>query len=209
MTAPKTLFKSQLFRQSEYLQNNQIFSFLIRFQSLFGLLLVVGVASIICTRDGENLFLAPTNLANVVRSISENGIMAIGMTLVILIGGIDLSVGAILGLTATAAADLMMHRSMGMLETIVIVLALGAAFGAFNGMVSTKLGIQAFIVTLASMSIARGLARFWSGGIGIPIAYGDGAESAPVRSASLENGLEAFRCPPSVSFSWASFSSSC
>lgn len=179
MTAPKTLFKSQAFRQSEHLHNNQIFSFLIRFQSLFGLLLVVGVASIICTRDGENLFLAPTNLANVVRSISENGIMAIGMTLVILIGGIDLSVGAILGLTATAAADLMMHRSMGMLETIVIVLALGAAFGAFNGMVSTKLGIQAFIVTLASMSIARGLARFWSGGIGIPIAYGDGAESAP------------------------------
>ncbi|NOV01149.1 ABC transporter permease [Paenibacillus planticolens] len=179
MTTPKTLFKSNAFKQSDVLPKNQLLSLLIRFQSLFGLLLVIGAASIICTRDGENLFLAPTNLANVVRSISENGIMAIGMTLVILIGGIDLSVGAILGLTATAAADLMMNRSMGMLETIVIVLALGAAFGAFNGIVSTKLGIQAFIVTLASMSIARGLARFWSGGIGIPVAYGKGAGAAP------------------------------
>ncbi|TXK84960.1 ABC transporter permease [Paenibacillus sp. N3.4] len=179
MAVLKSLSKIDVGKSKQRLKKIRILSTIIRFQSLFGLALVFAVASIICTRDGENLFLAPTNLANVVRSISENGIMAIGMTLVILIGGIDLSVGAILGLTATAAADLMMNHSMGMLETIMIVLALGAAFGAFNGIVSTKLGIQAFIVTLASMSIARGLARFWSGGIGIPIAYGTGEGSAP------------------------------
>jgi ribose transport system permease protein len=80
-------------------------------QSFLGLILVVIAASVFCVRDGANLFLNPVNLANVVRSVSENGIMAIGMTLVILIGGIDLSVGAILGLTATVAADLMMNRS--------------------------------------------------------------------------------------------------
>jgi len=148
-------------------------------QSYLGLLAVVVVASIICTRNGRNLFLSSVNIANVVRSVSENGIMAIGMTLVILIGGIDLSVGAILGLTATAAADLMMNRSFGLWGTIFTVLLIGILFGLFNGLVSTKLSIQPFIATLASMSIARGLARFWSGGIGIPIAYGTDPGFAP------------------------------
>lgn len=150
-----------------------------RFQSILGLIVVVVLASILCVRDGANLFLDPVNLANVVRSVSENGIIAIGMTLVILIAGIDLSVGAILGLTATAAADLMMHKDLGMFSTILIVLLIGALFGLFNGFITTKLSIQSFIVTLATMSIARGVARYWSGGIGVPITYGDEANLAP------------------------------
>lgn len=148
-------------------------------QSFLGLILVVIAASIFCVRDGTNLFLSPVNLANVVRSVSENGIMAIGMTLVILIGGIDLSVGAILGLTATISADLMMNRSFGFMTTVLTVIVIGMAFGVFNGVIHAKLSIQAFIVTLASMSIARGLARFWSGGIGIPITYGNDPHLAP------------------------------
>jgi ribose transport system permease protein len=55
---------------------------------------------------------------------------------------------------------------------------MSAVFGMFNGIVSTKLGVQAFIVTLASMSVARGIARFWSGGQGVPIAYGTGPGQA-------------------------------
>lgn len=149
-----------------------------KFQSIFGLIVVFIIASTICVRNGQNLFLHPTNLANVTRAIAENGIIAIGMTLVILLGGIDLSVGAILGLTATVAADLMMHRTMGLGMTFAIVLGLASFFGFFNGVISTKLGIQPFIVTLAAMSIARGLARFWSGGIGIPITYGEGLAPA-------------------------------
>lgn len=131
-----------------------------RFQSVFGLAVIIALASVLCVRNGENLFLSPTNLANVVRAISENGIIAVGMTLVILVAGIDLSVGAILGLTATAAADLMMHKHFGTLGTIVVVLLIGAVIGLLNGAVSTKLSIQSFIVTLATMSIARGIARF-------------------------------------------------
>lgn len=155
------------------------------FQSYLGLLLVVIAASIFCVRDGQNLFLDPVNIANVVRSVSEIGIIAIGMTLVILIGGIDLSVAAILGLTATAAADLMMHRGFGFLETIFSILALGMLFGLFNGLISTKLGIQPFIATLATQSIARGLARAWSGGIGIPLAYGSEPGLAPPEYGTL------------------------
>ncbi len=145
---------------------------IMRFQSLFGLVAIFIIASIICVRNGRNLFLSPMNLANILRAISENGIIAIGMTLVILIGGIDLSVGAILGLTATVTADLLVHRGLSLPVMMLFVLILAAAFGAFNGIVHSKLRIQAFLVTLASMSIARGIARFWSGGIGIPIAYG-------------------------------------
>ncbi|WP_314589306.1 ABC transporter permease [Paenibacillus terrigena] len=168
---------------------NKSIRFLRRFQSLFGLLIIILAATILCTRDGENLFLSPANLANVVRSVSENGIMAIGLTLVILIGGIDLSVGAILGLAATGAADLMMHRSMGMFETVLIVLAIGAALGMFNGVISTKLRIQPFIVTLAAMSIARGIARYWSNGTGIPISYGQDAFLAPPAFSMLSSRI--------------------
>ena len=81
--------------------------------SLIGLVVIFIVASLICVRNGKNLFLSPVNLANVVRAIAENGIIAIGISLPILLGGIDLSVGAIVGLTATVSADLMMHRDFG------------------------------------------------------------------------------------------------
>src|SRR4051794_21786955 len=104
-----------------------------KFQSVFGLIAIVLLATFLCVRDGEYLFLNPTNLANVIRSISENGIIAIGMTLVILVAGIDLSVGAILGLTATVAADLMMHKDLGTISTVLIVLLIGALIGMFNG----------------------------------------------------------------------------
>lgn len=156
-----------------------ILDFLKRFQSYFGLIAVITVASLICVRNGENLFLDSRNIANIIRAVSENGIIAIGMTLVILIGGIDLSVGAILGLVATGVADLMVRKSVGLPLAVLTGIGIGALYGLFNGAVSTKLRIQAFIVTLASMSIARGLARSWSGGAGIPISYGVGEGLAP------------------------------
>lgn len=159
--------------------SKQILLFLKNFQSYIGLILVVIIASIICVRNGENLFLDSSNIANIIRAVSENGIIAIGMTLVILLGGIDLSVGAILGIVATGIADLMVRKNLGLVESIVIVLVIGLAYGFFNGYISSKLRIQAFIVTLATMSIARGLARSWSGGAGIAIPYGEGEGLAP------------------------------
>jgi ribose transport system permease protein len=179
MPTEKTPTNIKKMNFTEMAQTVKILEVLKNSQSFLGLILVVIAASVFCVRDGANLFLNPVNLANVVRSVSENGIMAIGMTLVILIGGIDLSVGAILGLTATVSADLMMNRSFGFLPTVITVLAIGMAFGVFNGIIHAKLSIQAFIVTLASMSIARGFARFWSGGIGIPITYGNEPNLAP------------------------------
>jgi len=156
------------------LQRSNVTDLLMKGKSFLGLVVIFIFASLICVRDGKNLFLSPVNLANVARSISENGIMAIGISMVILLGGIDLSVGGILGLTATATADMLMNRGYSIGTTLFLVCSLALAFGFFNGFIHAKLGVQPFIATLASMNIARGLARFWSGGVGIPISYGEG-----------------------------------
>jgi ribose transport system permease protein len=154
--------------------------FAFRFQSLFGLLAVF-VAAIVFSpvRGGEILFLTTENLANVVRSVSEIGIIAVGMTFVILVAGIDLSVGAMVGLAASGVAVLLMERDFGVAPAVALILMIGLAFGAIQGLISTKLGIQSFIVTLAGLQVARGLARIWSDGQGVPLAYGDGPDHAP------------------------------
>ena len=159
---------------------------LFRFQSLFGLV-VVFVAAVVFSpaRDGELLFLTSGNLFNVVRAVSEIGIIAVGMTFVILIGGIDLSVGAVLGLAAVGSAVLLVNQDMGVLPAVLLVLLAGLVFGLLQGVATAMLGIQAFIVTLAGLQIARGLARIVSGGQGIAIAYGDGPGEAPVAFSLL------------------------
>jgi ribose transport system permease protein len=179
MQSEKNLVKKKLLNEDLTMKIKKILSFLKNFQSYVGLVLVFLAASILCVRDGDNLFLDGRNIANIIRAVSENGIIAIGMTLVILIGGVDLSVGAVLGIVATGTADLMMNKNVGFIPVILIGMGIGAAYGLFNGVVSTKLKMQPFIVTLASMSIARGIARYWSGGIGIPLSYGNASNLAP------------------------------
>jgi ribose transport system permease protein len=155
-------------------------SVLFRFQSLFGLVAVFIAAIVFSpTRNGELLFLSSGNLFNVVRAISEKGIIAVGMTFVILIGGIDLSVGAVLGLTAVGSADLLVNHDWGVVPAVLVVLLVGLVFGLLQGFASTAFRIQAFIVTLAGLQIARGLARIWSGGQGIAISYGTDPGEAP------------------------------
>jgi ribose transport system permease protein len=115
-------------------------------------------------------FLTPENLIDLVQQVSVNAIIAFGMTLVILIGGIDLSVGRLLALVGTttvfilssgnAAAQSPVHLAMA------IAAGLGAAMllGAFNGICAAKTKMPPFIITLATMQIARGAAlRFNEG----------------------------------------------
>lgn len=160
-----------------------------QFQSYIALIVIFVVASLISVRDGENLFLDLRNLMNVLRAVSETGIIAIGMTMILILGDIDLSVGSIIGLVSTGCASLMIRNDLGFLPAVLVSLLIGAAYGLFNGLCVTKLKLQAFIVTLASMNIARGLARFWSNGIGIPLAYGDGEGLAPPTFELLQSRL--------------------
>ncbi|MEV0701564.1 ABC transporter permease [Saccharopolyspora sp. NPDC050389] len=154
---------------------------LFRFQSFFGLVAVFLAAVIFSPRnDGQILFLTSDNLFNIVRAVSEIGIIAIGLTFVILIGGIDLSVGSVLGLAAVGSAVLMVEDGFGVWVAVALVLLAGIVFGLLQGTAVALLGVQAFIVTLAGLQIARGLARMWSGGETVQISYGDGPGQAPM-----------------------------
>lgn len=153
-----------------------VWHFVLRFQGYFGLLAIVLVSTLLSpSRDGRNVFLDPGNLLNIARFASENGIIAIGMTLVILTAGIDLSVGATLALCAVGAAACLTRYHLDTFPTIVLMLGLGALIGAINGLITTRLAIQSFISTLAMMSVARGVASLWAGGYAIPLSFGTGS----------------------------------
>ena len=109
-------------------------------------------------------FLTTYNILNVFRQISVNGLIALGMTFVILTGGIDLSVGAILGLSGMALGLLILAGTPDVLA-IIIVIVLGAFLGLFNGLLVSKLKLQAFIVTLATMTMFQGITLIISDGI--------------------------------------------
>jgi ribose transport system permease protein len=97
------------------------------------------------------------NIVNITRNFSFVGIVALGMTLVILTGGIDLSVGSVWGMTAVLTASLMSSGWL-MVPAILVGLLGAAAIGLFNGLCVTRLNMSPFVPTLASLSIARSLA---------------------------------------------------
>ena len=162
----------------------------VRFQSVIGLALVLagGIAAS-PVRHGHLLFLAPDNVANIVRAISETGIIALGMTFVIITAGIDLSVGAVLGLSSVLTATLLTTPGWGIATTIAAVLAAGVAFGAAQGGISTRFRLEPFIVTLAGLQVARGLALVVSHNKYINIAYGTDPGLAPPAFAVLGDRL--------------------
>ncbi len=132
-------------------------------------------------------FMAPNfvSLANAVivsKHVAINAILAIGMTYVILTGGIDLSVGSIVGLTGMVAGGLIAEglrlEAFGVIiypnvvEVVLIALAVGTAIGAINGLLITRLSVAPFIATLGTLYVARGAALLLSGGATFPNLVG-------------------------------------
>jgi ribose transport system permease protein len=148
---------------------------ILRFQGYLGLLIVFLIGLIFSpVRDGSNLFIDPFNQANILRDVAETGIIAVGMTFVILVGEIDLSVGSVLALTATFSAAMLVRLNLDTSLVIVLGLAVGGVSGLINGIVTTWVRIPSFVVTLAMMSFARGFARLALGGLAIPVIAGTG-----------------------------------
>lgn len=106
-------------------------------------------------------FLTASNLFSVLRQVSYSGLIAFGMTFVILIGGIDLSVGAVLALVGIVTAGLI-QSGMDPILASCIGLLLGAACGAVNGLLVSVGRIAPFIATLATMILYRGIAQEYS-----------------------------------------------
>ncbi|KVA25163.1 sugar ABC transporter permease [Burkholderia cepacia] len=128
------------------------------FYPLVGLI-VVCIAMMIASPS----FLSAANLENVLRQVSINAIIAVGMTCVILTGGIDLSVGSVMALSGTLAAGLMV-AGVNAVAALAIGIAVGLGFGFLNGLFVAFAGMPPIIVTLATMGIARGLALIYTGG---------------------------------------------
>jgi len=146
------------------------------------LLFVVVLATLFSprTETGYPIFWLQENLANVLRQISDIGILAVGMTLVIISGGIDLSVGSLLALSCTVFAYTFTTQTAAWSPAAGIALAITATsfFGFLAGILIARFRMQPFIVTLAVMIGSRGLAKWIVGNATIAIGYDD--RTAPV-----------------------------
>ena len=112
----------------------------------------------------SNTFPTVKNIFNVLRQSAPNLMLACGMTMVIILGGIDLSVGSIIAMSGCFAAGAVVWGGMPEVVGLLIGVLSGTVFGMFNGFMIAKTTIPPFIVTLASMNIAKGIAYVFSQG---------------------------------------------
>ena len=109
-------------------------------------------------------FLKPNNLISVLRQISINAYIALGMTLIIILGHIDLSVGAIVAMSGTLTVGFIVTQGLPIPVAILLGILLGMAAGMISGMIVTYFRVPAFIITMAMMNVCSGVAYVYSGG---------------------------------------------
>ncbi len=149
--------------------SNQILMTILKGRTFIVLILLVIFFSVV-----KDNFLSAATLTMIAKHVALYGILALGMTFVIITGGIDLSVGSVVGLIGMLAGGLIqegftvsfagvtLYFSVPMI--VVLMLLAGCIIGAVNGLIVTKLGVAPFIATLGTMYIGRGLANLRSGG---------------------------------------------
>lgn len=150
-----------------------------KYSSVLVLLVLIIFASLL-----SEVFLSPNNILNVLRQVSANGILSIGLLMVIMTGGIDISIGSVVGVTSvmfavlydTASATGSFHWLMALLGKIVpdsragiiipmiLLLIVGGILGLFNGILICKAKIQPFIMTIGTLTLYRGIALLISDG---------------------------------------------
>jgi len=117
---------------------------------------------VICavTASINSKFLDPTNIENTIRWTAFYGIISIGVAFVIITGGIDLSIGSVVGLSGSVTAFMLMQKGYGVAATLSLVFVISLIIGLAHGLLITKLKLQPFVVTLCGLLIYRGLARY-------------------------------------------------
>lgn len=170
--------------------NGSALLLLLRLRTLVALILVAGFFAFAAPN-----FLSAANVLIVSKHVALNAFLAIGMTFVIVAGGIDLSVGSIVGLCAMISGYLVLNGidlqigwtlQFNTLEIGLIVLLAGAAIGLVNGLLITKLNVAPFIATLGTLYVARGAALLFSDGRTFPNLTGKaeyGSDSFPFLGA--------------------------
>ena len=155
-----------------------------KYKSLIGLVLLCAIITFVTPS-----FLSLSNITNVFTQVSVNAIIAVGMTFVILTGGIDLSVGSTLAISGALSASII--KSTGSVTLAIIVAALvGIAIGLVNGLLISKGKLQAFIATLATMTIFRGATLVFTNGT--PIS------KLPEKFVNIGNGKIGFMPIPVI-----------
>ena len=134
-----------------------------------GIIAVLVIISVILS-FASPVFLTTDNLLSVLRQVSNNMYLALGMTLVIILGGIDLSVGTCVAMCGTLTAGLMVNQGMPMVPAIAVGLLLGTLAGFLNGLIIATFKVPAFIVTMSMMNVAKGVAYIYSGGRSIRVS---------------------------------------
>ena len=150
--------------QSSTSKNVNIKELLVKYKSLLGLVLLIAVVSIL-----NPSFLSPKNIMNILRQTSVNAVIAAGMTFVILTGGIDLSVGSILGISGAVCASILVS-GQNVVIAVLAALVVGVVVGFLNGFIISKGKLQPFIATLATMTVLKGLTLVYTNGT--PITLG-------------------------------------
>ena len=128
----------------------------------FGLVFVALIIIIFMSITSD-VFLTSQNIINILRQISINGILAVGMTFVILTGGIDLSVGSVVAITGVIAGSLLKNGTNWFIACLAA-LVISVICGILNGWLIAYIGFQPFIATLSTMTIGRGFAQVYSDG---------------------------------------------
>lgn len=150
--------------------NFQIGRFLIEQRSFIALIILIAIVSMI-----NPDFFSVDNILNILRQTSVNAIIAVGMTFVILIAGIDLSVGSVLALTGAIAAS-MVSIELPIFLVIPVVLLIGTLLGGISGVIVAKGKVQAFIATLVTMTLLRGITMVYTDGRPITTGFSDNAD---------------------------------
>jgi putative xylitol transport system permease protein len=138
------------------------------FLARFGIVLALVILFVALALANAN-FLSTANLLNVLRQVSINGILAVGMTFVILTGGIDLSIGSMLAFAGVVAGSMVTGEDpFSPVLAVLAAVGVGALFGSANGVLIARFKVPAFVVTLGMLSAARGATLLFSGGRPIP-----------------------------------------
>ena len=132
----------------------------LRLGGLFVAIVVVGLIFSLTTPN--NAFFTTDVLISLLRSMSSIAIMALGLTLVIVVGEIDLSVGAVYGIAANSLAALWILEGVPVYLAIILALGIGGTVGLFNGLLTTMFGIPSFIVTLGTYNLLYGFSLYVS-----------------------------------------------
>ncbi len=138
-----------------------------------GLLIIYALLVVVLSLRSP-YFLSVNNGFNILTAVATVGIIAVAMTMVIVSGGIDLSVGSVVALAGVTVAQLSHRMPIG--AAVAVALFVGLFVGLFNGLAITRAGINPLIATLGSLSIARGLSFVFSGGLtqsidSVPFAF--------------------------------------